>query len=182
MARYSSLKGQPVFIDAMRQLHARMPQAHFLLCGTDITPANQALAELVNATGCPANFHLLGERRDIARWQAALDLAVNASTSEAFSNSIGEALASGVPVVTTDVGDSKVLVGDAGRTVPVNDAPAMAAACLDILSLSEDQQQDLRARARQHMADHYELGVVARRYRDLWESVIAVRAHRRRVA
>jgi glycosyltransferase involved in cell wall biosynthesis len=180
MARYSSLKGQPAFIDAMRRVHRAIPEAHYVLCGTEIVPENAKLQAMINATGCGDRFHLLGERRDMADVQAALDIAVSASTSEAFSNSIGEALACGVPVVTTDVGDSARLVGDAGRVVPVDDTAGMAASCVEILRLTDEERRHLCRRARERMERHYEIGVIASRYAELWQSVAAV--PRRRAA
>ncbi|QDT56475.1 N,N'-diacetylbacillosaminyl-diphospho-undecaprenol alpha-1,3-N-acetylgalactosaminyltransferase [Caulifigura coniformis] len=178
MSRYSTLKGQPTFVDAMNRLHAASPDAHFVLCGTDITPANAPLQSLVQSTACADRFHLLGERRDIAEIQASLDIAVSASTSEAFSNSIGEALACGVPVVTTNVGDSASLVGDAGRVVDIGDARAMAAACLNILQRTPEDRKELSRRARRRMEEHYEIGVIARRYHELWMSVIKASGRR----
>jgi len=179
MARYSSLKGQPTFIEAMRQVHGLRPDAQFVLCGTDITPANAELMSLVNTTGAAGQFHLLGERRDIADLQAAMDVAVSASTSEAFSNSIGEALACGVPVVTTDVGDSADLVGDAGRVVRVGDATGVARGCVEVLNLGDVERGELNRRARARMQANYEIGVIAERYLELWNSVVE---KRRRVA
>jgi glycosyltransferase involved in cell wall biosynthesis len=173
MSRFSTLKGQPAFVDAMRRVNQVFPDAHYVLCGTDVTPDNAALQAMVEATDCVDRFHLLGERRDVADIQAALDIAVSASTSEAFSNSIGEALACGVPVVTTDIGDSARLVGDAGRVVAVNDSAAMAAACIDILGMNPAERQRLSLRSRQRMEQHYEIGVIANQYHELWTSVAA---------
>jgi glycosyltransferase involved in cell wall biosynthesis len=48
---------------------------------------------------------------------------------------IGEAMAAGVPVVTTDVGDCARLVGDTGRVVPARDVEALAEAVLGVLVL-----------------------------------------------
>jgi glycosyltransferase involved in cell wall biosynthesis len=180
MSRYSLLKGQPAFIDAMRRVHHAIPESHFVLCGTEITRENAHLQAMIDETGCAECFHLLGERRDMADIQAALDIAVSASTSEAFSNSIGEALACGVPVVTTDIGDSARLVGDAGRVVPVNDSAAIAASCLEILQFSDEQRRELSRRARERMQRHYEIGVIANQYLELWQSVAAI--PRRRAA
>jgi glycosyltransferase involved in cell wall biosynthesis len=171
LARYSSLKGHPTFIDAMRRVHAARPDAQFMLCGSGIDRSNAELASLIDATGCPERFHLLGERRDVPAVQAALDLAVSASTSEAFSNSIGEALACGVPVVTTDVGDSADLVGDAGRIVPIGDSAAMAAGCLELLSLDAGSRMAIQRQARERMAERFEIGVIAERYLQLWSDV-----------
>ena len=103
-----------------------------------------------------------------------------ASTSEAFSNSIGEALACGVPVVTTDIGDSATLVGDAGHVVKVDDSVAMGTACLEILQMTEAERRRISLRARERMQQHYEIGVIANRYLELWESIVAL--PRRQVA
>lgn len=175
ISRFSPLKGQPAFVEAMRRVHHAIPQAHFVLCGTDVTRHNAPLQAMIDQTDCAGHFHLLGERRDIPEIQAALDIAVSASTSEAFSNSIGEALACGVPVVTTDIGDSGQLVGDAGRVVTVNDSAAMAEACLGILRLPPAERQQLSQQARERMRQHYEIGLIANRYLELWNSVATLR-------
>ncbi|HVJ86362.1 MAG TPA: glycosyltransferase [Caulifigura sp.] len=177
MSRYSSLKGQPTFVDAMRRVSASLPAARFVMCGTDITNDNAALRDLVESSGCADRFHLLGERRDVAEIQAGLDVAVSASTSEAFSNSIGEALACGTPVVTTDVGDSADLVGDAGAVVAVGDAAAMADRCLALLGMSTDERREISERARNRMEQNYEVGVIAQRYVELWETVSTSHGH-----
>ena len=172
VARFSDLKGQALFIQAMAQVAVRLPEVHFILCGTNITPTNQTLSEWVRLSGCEGRFHLLGERLDVERIHAALDVEVSASVSEAFSNSIGEALCCGVPCVVTDVGDSAWLVDDAGWVVPSQEAPAMANACLQILTASESRRTELSQLARQRMSQHFDIAVIARQYRDIWQEVL----------
>jgi glycosyltransferase involved in cell wall biosynthesis len=172
VARFSELKGQRLFLEAMRTVASRLPAAHFVLCGTQITPQNEPLARWVRETGCPERFHLLGERLDVERVHAALDLEVSSSVSEAFSNSIGEALSCGVPCVVTDVGDSAWLIDDAGYAVPPQNSEAMAAACLRDLTASPADRNALSIRARQRMEQHFDIHGVARQYRDLWQEVI----------
>ncbi|MFO1006781.1 MAG: glycosyltransferase [Planctomycetaceae bacterium] len=172
VARFSELKGQKMFLEAMKLVAASFPSAHFVLCGTQITPQNETLARWVRETGCPDRIHLLGERLDVERVHAALDLEVSSSVSEAFSNSIGEALCCGVPCVVTDVGDSAWLIDDAGYAVPPQDPEAMAAACLRVLSATPAERHALSLRARQRMEQHFDIQVVARQYRDIWQEVI----------
>lgn len=172
VARFSELKGQSVFIRAMSTVAAQLPQAQFVLCGTNITRENTKLSQWIAESGFPERFHLLGERMDVERVHAALDLEVSASVSEAFSNSIGEALCCGVPCVVTDVGDSAWLIGSAGRVVPAQDAPAMAQACVQILSAPARGRAALSQCARQRMESSFDIHVIARQYYDIWREVL----------
>lgn len=56
----------------------------------------------------------------------ALDIYVQSSASEAFPNAIGEAMSIGLPIVATDVGDCRCIVGDFGWIVSAKDASALA--------------------------------------------------------
>ena len=63
-------------------------------------------ATVAQELGLVERIHLLGERLDMPRLTAALDIAVSSSHAEGFPNVIGEAMACAVPCVVTDVGDS----------------------------------------------------------------------------
>ncbi|MGD8811067.1 MAG: glycosyltransferase [Gammaproteobacteria bacterium] len=84
----------------------------------------------------------LGERGDIPAVLNACDLLVSVSAfGEGFSNVIGEAMATGIPVVATDVGDARRIVGIGGRIVPPGDPAALAEA----IALLRDDPQTRRA-------------------------------------
>ena len=93
-------------------------------------PLRGALEEQIARLGLGDRVRLLGQRSDIERIFAALDVFVLCSRSEGMSNTILEAMASGTPVVATRVGGAEELVED-GRTgllVPREDTPALAGA------------------------------------------------------
>lgn len=64
----------------------------------------------IGAAGLEGHVQLPGERQDVGRINAGLDLACSSSLGEGFPNVIAEAMSAGVPVVATDVGDSREIV------------------------------------------------------------------------
>lgn len=93
---------------------------------------------------------LPGARDDVARVMRGLDLFVLPSLAEGVSNTILEAMASGLPVVATAVGGNPELVADGrtGRLVPPGDPQALATAILDYhANPAECRRQGREARA-----------------------------------
>jgi UDP-glucose:(heptosyl)LPS alpha-1,3-glucosyltransferase len=89
----------------------------------------------------------LGARPDVERWYAAADALVLPTRYEPFGNVHLEALASGLPVVTTTAAGGAEAVGDdAGAVVPPGDAGAVAAA-LERLQAADAQRTAAAARA-----------------------------------
>ena len=82
---------------------------------------------------------LPGERRDVAEIMRAMDLFVLPSLRVGISNTILEAMATGLPVVATEVGGNPELVnaGETGELVPHSNAPAMAKAITNYSSQPE---------------------------------------------
>jgi glycosyltransferase involved in cell wall biosynthesis len=174
--RFDPQKDQRTFIRAASELAQRRPGARFLLCGTDITWQNTGLARWIDEAGIRASCVLLGHRDDIPRLMAALDILVSSSCGEGFSNVIGEAMACGVACVVTDVGDSALVVGSAGRVVPPHDSHALAEACLQVLNMSAEQRQNLAFQARSRVVNNFSLDAVVGAYIRLYDS-LAVRSH-----
>src|SRR4029079_17142928 len=84
--------------------------------------------------GIEENIKLLGARTDIAALLAAADIGVLASHEEGFANSILEGMASGLPMIVTDVGGNAeaVVNGVTGLVVPPRDARALGSAILKL--------------------------------------------------
>jgi len=139
-----------------------------------VTPANEALSAEIARTGMPANFHLLGQRTDVPAVLAALDILCSSSRSEAFPNVLGEAMACGIPCVTTGVGDSAWIVANTGIVVPPGDVPALAAGLARMIALGSDGRAFLGDAARQRVIREFALPSVVQRYEDLWAAVLEI--------
>jgi glycosyltransferase involved in cell wall biosynthesis len=168
IARYHPMKDHGNFLRAASLTLRETPNAHFILAGQDVDRTNSELAGTIDDLGISANVHLLGERKDIAKINASLDIAVSSSRSEGFANVIGEAMACGTVCVVTDVGDSAWIIGDTGRVVPSQDPAALAAAMLKILNMDENKRKMLGDAARQRVISEFSLDKVVQSYENLY--------------
>lgn len=166
--RYHPMKDHANFFHAAALLTKKYANVHFLLAGTDITPKNQNLQQLIDNLGL-SQVHLLGERSDIPQLMAALDIATLASAyGEAFPLVIGEAMACGIPCVVTDVGDSKWIVGDTGIVVPPKNSQALADAWQELIVLGTTARTALGKAARTRVQENFALDMVVAQYQALY--------------
>lgn len=168
IARLDPQKDHETFFRAAGRLRQARPDAHFVLCGGGITADNAQLRAWAEAAGVAERTHLLGLRGDVPTVTAALDIATCCSTSESFGLTLGEAMACGVPCVTTALDGPLALVGDLGRVVPVGDAEALADAWQEMLYLTANQRRQWAARARRRIEDEFSLQRMVRGYESLY--------------
>lgn len=171
VARLDPHKDHQTFFEAARRLRERQPDVHFLLCGPGISAADGQLREWVEAAQLGAHCHLLGQREDIPRITAALDIATLSSAEEGFPNVLGEAMACAVPCVATDVGDSARIIGDTGRLVPPRDPEGLAQAWCELIDGGRPFLQALGAKARRRTEEHFSIDRIAREYEDVYTTV-----------
>lgn len=171
MARFDPQKDHRNFIAAAAHLHARLPDVQFVLCGQGVGWENAELAGWIEAAGIHRHCHLLGQRADMPRLMAALDISVLSSFGEGFPTVVGEAMACAVPCVVTDVGDAAVLVGDTGKVVPPRDPAALAAACHGLIAAGPVERSRLGLTARQRVQQHYSLAAMVSRYEALYREL-----------
>jgi glycosyltransferase involved in cell wall biosynthesis len=124
IGRWDPQKNHAGFLSAA--VHLRRPDVHFVLAGQGVDAANQTIQRTLATNGLEPATHLLGQRGDIARLMAALDVLASSSYGEAFPNVVGEAMASGVPCAVTEVGDCAYIVSDTGRVVSSGDMGGLA--------------------------------------------------------
>ena len=140
-------------VRAFAVVRARLPDASLVLAGSG--PEEPALRRLVQQMGLQDCVHFAGRlnREQVADELRRCRVALNPSRVDNMPNAVIEALAAGVPVVSTRVGGVPYMVED-GKTallVPVGDAPAMAQALLRVLQDAALADQ-LRAAGQQSAA------------------------------
>jgi len=169
--RFVPLKNHRLFVEAAGIVATQHPDAQFVMVGDGLGTSNRELAGWVDQTGHSSRFHLLGPQSDMPELLAAADLVALTSNTEAFPLVIGEAMASGVPCVCTDVGDARPLIGDTGRIVPVGATVPFADALGELIAMPAAKRHALGCRARAKMEAEYDLARMAARYDQLWQSL-----------
>jgi glycosyltransferase involved in cell wall biosynthesis len=170
IARFHPMKDHSGFLLAARLVAQQIPEAHFLLAGPGVDNKNDSLLRTIDEYGIRNRVHLLGERDDVPALNAALDTAVSGSAwGEGFSNVIGEALSCGIPVVATDVGDSKLIVGEAGYVVPPSNPEALAECLVTLYHAGGDRRRYLGELGREHVKKHYSIEKMVEQYRAVWK-------------
>jgi len=172
-ARVDPMKDHESFVKAAVVFAATAPEARFVLVGAGTDRPGSRLERMVVASGLAERFVRLGQRRDIGRIHAALDLATLSSAfGEGFSNALAEAMACGVPCVATDVGDSASIIGDTGLVVPPRDAEALAAAWDRLRREGRIRRAELGTAARRRVASRYGLAAMIKTHRALYGELV----------
>jgi glycosyltransferase involved in cell wall biosynthesis len=174
VGRYHPSKDQANFLKAAGLLSKHYPRAHYLLVGPGVNDQNPELRRLIEELGIGSQTHLLGERHDVTRLAAALDVfCLSSSYGESFPNVIGEAMACEVSCVVTEVGDAVWIVGDTGRVVAPRNSRALADAWQELIDLGVAGRTALGRAARSRVMERFTLESVAARYDALYETVLA---------
>jgi glycosyltransferase involved in cell wall biosynthesis len=141
VARMSAVKQPEDVLRTIRKLRDRGVDAALILIGDG--PERATLEERARELGLIEGIHFVGFQNDVGPWFHAFDVLLLTSRSEGTPVSAIETLASGRPVVATDVGGTRDVVNDgvSGFLVPFGDVTA-AAERLERLA----REPELRAR------------------------------------
>lgn len=164
-------KDQMTLIRAMKSLPNNY--SLFLAGGAEL-PEHKALMEACRQTaadlGLGERVHFLGLRSDIPELLAASDVVVLSSRHEGMSLSILEAMASGKPLIASDVKGMREIVGGAGILFPEGDAETLAGAIWEVCE-NPEKAREIGERCRVR-AQAYDIDETVRRYRELYGEII----------
>lgn len=136
-------------------------------------PEREPVLRALRVTGCADRAWLPGERTDVAAILRGLDCFVLPSFSEGISNTILEAMASGLPVIATRVGGNPELIehGTTGRLVQARDVDGIAS---ELLGLWRDRgaAAALGTAARRWVEGSFSLERMTTEYARLYESLL----------
>ena len=175
VAVLSEQKGITYLVRAARLVAEQCPRVRFLIVGGG--PLEQKLREEAAALGVSANVHFTGWRNDVADIFPALDVWVMSSLWEAMPLALLEGMASRLPIVVTEVGDNRQVVGNgsAGVLVPPGSAEAIAAAVLR-LGREESTKAALADAAYRRFQTEYSISRMVAAYEAVYEAQATAQA------
>lgn len=174
VARHHPMKDHLNLVDAVRRCRSRGVDLHLLLVGEGMDRPPADLAKAIGAALPCDRVTLSSARLDVAEWLSGLDLlALSSAWGEGFPNILGEAMASGVPCIATDVGDSALILDGAGLIVPPRDPLALATALEAFARMTTDERRRRGELGRARVQAHYTLAAVSRTYAELYAEACA---------
>jgi glycosyltransferase involved in cell wall biosynthesis len=147
------LKGPDTFVSVVARLRDRIPELSVLLTG----PARGYVSRELERVGIPYEHELLSSRAELGHAYQRVDVCLVTSRQEGGPKAVLEAMATGVPLVTTRVGQATELVrdGENGLLAEVDDIDGLVAAVERVHDDAELGQQ-LRAAGRATAESHAE--------------------------
>lgn len=176
VARLRRFKGQDRLLWAARHVLAEVPRAFFVVCGFPQGDPSYAaeLERIVADEGIGDRARILGYTGSIGDIWNRVDLHVHPTSLDSLPIAITEAMAFGIPSVTTNVGGitGMVINGESGVIVPEEDPEALVRAIVRLL-----QDGDRRRRMGEVALGRYQARhrpeVMARQLEDIFEQVLA---------
>jgi sugar transferase (PEP-CTERM/EpsH1 system associated) len=175
VTRFSKIKDPLNLVDAFisiaRSESPALRRARLVMIGGGELHA--AACERLDKAGVHGRAWLPGKRDDVPELLRKMDLFVLGSLREGISNTILEAMATGLPVVATATGGNRelVTVGETGTLVPPGDSDALAEALGHYL-LDEAARETQGRNAREAALSVYSLGTMVANYLDLYRQLL----------
>ncbi len=174
LARVSPVKAHDVLLAAaalLKQRAASLPAWRLVLVGHGASLDDSGFATDVARHGLTGHVITPGTQPQPERVLPAFDVAVSSSLGEGFPNALAEAMACAVPVVATDVGDTRELVGDTGRLVPAGDPSALADALAATLRDGPEARRANGLASRARVIEKFLETDAIRAYAEIYRSV-----------
>jgi glycosyltransferase involved in cell wall biosynthesis len=165
------LKGLRYLLQAIKILAAQFPDIHLTVLGK--LKEDGDTANLLKTLEIDQHLTFVSgiETEELVRLYAEASVVVVPSIYEGFGLPAGEAMACGVPVISTTGGALPEVVGDAGVLVPVRDADAIATAVSELLK-DDHKRESLGQAGRERILKHFSWQVAAEQFVGEYQKVI----------
>ena len=164
---YRHAKGYPYLFETMGLLKDQ--NIVFKIAGAGASLDNPEVNALFEQYQLDSQkVQLLDQISDMPAFYQSIDAFLMTSITEGFPNVLVEAMASGLPCISTDVGDAKYIVQGLGAIVPPRNAQALADAILAYVQKTEAEKLALKQAARLRVEQNFSIETVSEQYMQVW--------------
>ncbi len=173
VGRFAEVKNHAMLVNAFAKLRCQEPLYLLLVGGGEL---EDRVRQQVRQLGLESRVRFMGVRADVPNILNASDIFTLSSKWEGNPMSVQEAMASGLPVVSTAVGGVPELVqhGITGLLVPPEDVEAFAHALQTLIDLPHQRRQ-MGEQARVHACQHFDIRYTVQQYEALYEQLLRPR-------
>ncbi len=173
VGRFDPPKDYPSMLEAFRQVVRERPDTVLLIVGDG--PLRTMMEGISRNLGLESQVRFLGIRQDVHHLMNAADAYVMSSAWEGMPMVLLEAHATGLPIVTTDVGGNREVVQDlvTGFLVPPKDPKVLAQAMLRLMNLPEEERHRMGQAGREHIEINFSLDRVVDQWETLYKELLA---------
>lgn len=169
--RYDTVKGYDILIEATKKLVNSGVSVDLVIAGRRCDDNNSALLTIIDQAGLRDSVKLLGEISDMSNFYSGVDIFCLSSLSEGFPNVLCEAMAHGLPVVTTDAGDAKEIVAGLAPVVKPGESEPLFLALRDLVEMDPLQRYELGKRGAEHIRSTYSISAISEQYYHLYSEL-----------
>ena len=168
VARQDDNKNQAALIRCFARLHAQYPETRLLLLGNGVN--HEKLKALAAELGISDAVTFTGNVANTQDYYAQSDLYVQCSFREAMPLSVLEAMAAGLPIVSTHVGGLADVVKDNGILVPAGEEDALYEAILSVYGQTPEKRVAME-QASLRLVQAYSSAGMAREYEKIYDEM-----------
>lgn len=165
--RYHIAKGYPYLFATIAEL--KKYPIIFKIAGNDANLKNKEIEDYFNKYKLDrSKVILLDQVSNMPDFYRSIDVFLMTSITEGFPNVLVEAMASGVPCITTDVGDARYIVNDDDYVVPSRDILSLKMAILQYFHLDQIKKKELKQTVQNRVIENFSMEHISRKYISTW--------------
>lgn len=172
IGRYNQVKDYENFIEAAGRVVAKSPNVKILLVGNGLDNENEQLLSLIEKTGEKQKFSLVGQRKRPVNFLMLSDIFCLHSKSEGFPNVLGEAMSCGLPCISTDVGDAKLILGDDEWLVPPSTPDMLVDKLERLLEMSHEERAALGNIAKARIEKLFPMEKTSKEFLEIYKNLV----------
>lgn len=172
VGRFHEMKDPATLFASIRRMQKTAPSCHFLLCGGTAADLDEKTHHAWRTLPVIEHVHFVPFRPNPESLYPAMDVFTLTSRTEACPMTILEAMACGVPCVTSDTGDCGLLVDELGELVAPGDSAGFQRAWSRMLALAKHGDTTLPEQVRQRVIEKYSLPRAVAAYQSLYRELL----------